>query len=149
MINKENDSYSDELNTKQNRYDKVYLNIAKEFGNLTYSTKRKVGAVIVKNDTIIAQGFNGTPNGFDNKCEDDNNKTQWFVLHAEANAILKCAKNGISCDGATLYVTTSPCKDCAKLILQSGITKVVYIDDYKDMSGVDFLKLCGINVIKK
>lgn len=138
-----------QLDTKQNNYDRLYLKMAIEIGRMSQSNKREVGALIVKNDTIIAHGFNGTPTGFNNKCEDEDNKTYWYVLHAEENAITKCAKNGISCDGATLYITDSPCRNCAKLILQSGIKKVIYINDYSDMSGVEFLRQCGINVIKK
>jgi dCMP deaminase len=134
--------------TKQEKYDKTYLSMATEWGKLSYSTKKKVGALIVKNGMIISDGFNGTPSGFDNCAEDENNKTYWYVLHAEANAILKCAKNGFSCDGGTLYLTLSPCKDCAKLILQSGIKRLVYIKDYKDTAGLDFLRESKIEITK-
>ena len=97
---------------------------------------------------IISDGYNGTPTGFDNCCETNENETHWYVIHGEANAILKCARNGHSCDGSTLYQTHSPCKDCSKLILQSGIKRLVYIEDYKDLSGLDFLKNSGIEIVK-
>ena len=95
---------------------------------------------------IISDGFNGTPTGFDNRCEGDSNETHWYVLHSEANAILKCAKNGISCKGGTMYLTYSPCKDCAKLIFQSGISRLVYNEKYRDNSGIDFLKESNVDI---
>jgi dCMP deaminase len=129
------------------RYDLAYLNMAKEWAKLSHCKRKKVGSLIIKNGMIISDGFNGTPSTFDNSCECDD-VTHWYVLHAEANAILKCAKWGNSCNGATLYITLSPCKDCAKLILQAGITRVVYSDDYKDSSGLDFLRESGIEIKK-
>lgn len=131
---------------KQNKYDKAYLKIAKEWAQLSYCQRKKVGAIIVKDRMIISDGYNGTPSGFENCCEDENNLTKWYVLHAEANAILKVARSTQTCDGATLYITLSPCKECSKLIHQSGITRVVYHNDYKDVSGVDFLKRAGVQV---
>ncbi len=131
---------------KQNKYDKAYLKIAKEWAQLSYCQRKKVGAIIVKDRMIISDGYNGTPSGFENCCEDENNLTKWYVLHAEANAILKVARSTQTCEGATLYITLSPCKECSKLIHQSGITRVVYHDDYKDVSGVDFLKRAGVQV---
>lgn len=134
--------------SKQKRYDLSYLNMAKEWSKLSYCSRKQVGALIVKNGMIISDGYNGTPTGFDNCCEDNNKETHWFVIHAEANAILKCARNGHSCDHATLYLTHSPCKDCSKLILQSGIKRLVYLEDYKDTSGLTFLQKTGIEIIK-
>ncbi len=134
--------------SKQERYDLAYLNMATEWAKLSYSTRKQVGALIVKNGTIISDGFNGTPSGYSNVCEGEDGKTLWFVLHAEANAILKCARYGNSCDGATLYLTMSPCKECSKLILQSGINRVVYSEDYRDDSGLKFLKDSGVEIIK-
>ena len=131
---------------KKEKYDKAYLRIAKEWGNLSYCHRKKVGAIIVKNKMIISDGYNGTPSGFENCCEDDSNATKWYVLHAEANAILKVARSTQSCEDATLYITLSPCKDCSKLIHQSGIKRVVYHNEYKDTSGVDFLRKAGVEV---
>ncbi|WP_318642405.1 deoxycytidylate deaminase [Flavobacterium ardleyense] len=128
------------------RYDHAYLKIAKEWGKLSHCNRKKVGAIIVKDRMIISDGYNGTPSGFDNTCENDIGETHWYVLHAEANAILKVASSTQSCDGATLYITMSPCKDCSKLIHQAGITRVVYLSGYKDMSGVDFLIRAGVKV---
>ena len=129
---------------KKEKYDKAYLRIAKEWGNLSYCQRKKVGAIIVKNKMIISDGYNGTPSGFENCCEDEDNLTKWYVLHAEANAILKVARSTQSCEDATLYITLSPCKDCSKLIHQSGIKRVVYLEEYKDTSGVDFLRKAGV-----
>jgi len=120
--------------------------MAHEWGMLSHCDRKKVGAIIVKNGMIISDGFNGTPTGFDNNCEDEEGYTKWYVLHAEANAILKVAKSTNSCEGATLYLTLSPCKDCAKLIHQSGIKRLVYIKDYKDSSGLKFLKKAGVEL---
>lgn len=125
---------------KQLRYDKAYLRMARSWAELSHCSRKKVGAIIVKDAMIISDGYNGTPAGFDNCCEDDNNDTHWYVLHAEANAILKVAKSTNNAKGATLYLTLSPCKDCSKLILQSGITRVVYMNGYKDDSGIEFLR---------
>jgi dCMP deaminase len=132
---------------KQERYDKAYLRMAKTWASLSHCNRKQVGAIIVKNGMIISDGFNGTPAGFDNCCETDGGETHWYVLHAEANAILKVAKSTNDCNGATLYQTLSPCKDCSKLILQAGIKKVVFIDNYKDTSGIDFLKSAGIETV--
>jgi dCMP deaminase len=131
---------------KQNKYDKAYLKIAKEWGQLSYCQRRKVGAIIVKDRMIISDGYNGTPSGFENCCEDEMGYTKWYVLHAEANAILKVARSTQTCDGATLYITLSPCKECSKLIHQAGITRVVYHESYKDASGIEFLKKAGVVV---
>ena len=120
--------------------------MALEWGNLSHCERKKVGAIIVKNKMIISDGFNGTPSGFDNNCEDENGDTNWYVLHAEANAILKVAASTQSCKGATLYITLSPCKNCSKLIHQAGIVRVVYSTAYKDLSGVEFLQKAGIEV---
>ena len=120
--------------------------MAHEWGMLSHCERKKVGAIIVKNGMIISDGFNGTPTGFDNHCEDEEGYTKWYVLHAEANAILKVAKSTNSCEGATLYLTLSPCKDCAKLIHQSGINRLVYIKEYKDSSGLKFLKKAGVEL---
>ena len=118
--------------------------MAETWGKLSYCKRRQVGAIIVKNRMIISDGYNGTPTGFENVCEDEDNYTKWYVLHAEANAILKVASSTQSCDGATLYVTLSPCRECSKLIHQSGISRVVYSEAYKDLSGVEFLKKAGV-----
>lgn len=128
------------------RYDQAYLRIAREWGQLSYCNRKKVGAIIVKNRMIISDGYNGTPSGFENCCENDSGETHWYVLHAEANAILKVASSTQSCDGATLYITMSPCKDCSKLIHQAGIKRVVYESGYKDQSGVEFLIRAGVQV---
>ena len=132
--------------TKQLQYDKAYLRMASEWAKLSYCERRKVGAIIVKDRMIISDGYNGTPTGYENICEDDEGYTKWYVLHAEANAILKVAASTQSCKGATLYITLSPCKNCSKLIFQAGIIRVVYSTAYKDLSGVDFLKKSGIEV---
>ena len=120
--------------------------MAKEWGELSHCKRKKVGAIIVKNNMIISDGFNGTPSGFDNNCEDSEGNTNWYVLHAEANAILKVAKSTNSCEDATLYLTLSPCKECAKLIHQSGISRLVYSIKYKDVSGLNFLKKAGVKI---
>lgn len=131
---------------KTKKYDIAYLKMAETWGKLSYCKRRQVGAIIVKNRMIISDGYNGTPTGFENVCEDEDNYTKWYVLHAEANAILKVARSTQSCDGATLYVTLSPCRECSKLIHQSGISRVVYSEAYKDLSGVEFLKKAGVKV---
>jgi|TARA_Y100000816_G_C25997698_1_gene521184 dCMP deaminase len=129
---------------KQKKYDYAYLEMAKRWGQLSYCKRKQVGALIVKDRMIISDGYNGTPTGFENVCEDEENYTKWYVLHAEANAILKVASSTQSCKGATLYVTLSPCRDCSKLIHQSGIVRVVYSIEYKDTSGIEFLKKAGV-----
>ena len=131
-----------------NKYDVAYLKMALEWAKLSYCKRKQVGALIVKDRTIISDGYNGTPSGFENCCEDENNKTKWYVLHAEANAILKIARITQSCEGATLYLTLSPCKECSKLIFQSGIKRVVYIQDYPDNEGLVFLKDAGVETLK-
>ena len=133
---------------KQLRYDKAYLRLAKSWASLSYCTRKKVGAIIVKDAIIISDGYNGTPAGFDNCCENEIGETHWYVLHAEANAILKVARSTNNCKGATLYLTHSPCKDCSKLVLQSGIERLVYQEAYKDTSGIDFLLSAGLEVVK-
>ncbi|MFA7448047.1 MAG: dCMP deaminase family protein [Weeksellaceae bacterium] len=134
------------MKKKQLKYDKAYLKMAMEWGKLSHCDRRKVGALIVKDRMIISDGYNGTPSGFENPCEDDDGYTKWYVLHAEANAILKVANSTQSCQNATLYITLSPCKECSKLIHQSGITRVVYVQAYKDSEGIDFLKKAHVEV---
>ncbi|MDC0389211.1 MAG: dCMP deaminase family protein [Flavobacteriaceae bacterium] len=133
-------------NNKQKKYDIAYIKMALEWAKLSYCKRRQVGALIVKDRMIISDGYNGTPTGFENICEDDENYTKWYVLHAEANAIMKVAASTQSSQGATLYITLSPCKECSKLIFQSGIKRVVYYKAYKDLSGVEFLKKAGIEI---
>tara|TARA_B110001450_G_scaffold146406_1_gene136825 strand:+ start:9382 stop:9792 length:411 start_codon:yes stop_codon:yes gene_type:complete len=122
-----------------NKYDHVYLELANNLSKMSYANKKKVGAVIVKDNYIMSYGYNGTPAGYTNDCEDENGKTNWYVLHAEANAITKLVKSGQSSTGSTLYITMSPCKECTKLIIQTGIKRVVYSSKYKDQTGIDFL----------
>ena len=129
---------------KQLKYDKAYLRMAREWAKLSYCQRKQVGAIIVKDRMIISDGYNGTPTGFENFCEDNEGYTKWYVLHAEANAILKVAASTQSSKGATLYITLSPCQNCSKLIHQAGIIRVVYSKAYKDLSGVKFLKQAGI-----
>ncbi len=132
--------------TKQEKYDKAYLRIAQEWGKLSYCERRQVGAIVVKDRMIISDGYNGTPTGFENICEDDDGYTKWYVLHAEANALSKVASSTQSSEGATLYITLSPCKECSKLIHQSGIKRVVYQIAYKDDSGLKFLNKAGVEL---
>lgn len=132
---------------KQMIYDKAYLRMAMEWAKLSYCSRKKVGALIVKDRTIISDGYNGTPTGFPNVCENVNNQTYWYVLHAEANAILKVASSTQSAKGATLYITMSPCKDCSKLIHQAGIVRLVYHIHYKDSSGLDFLRKANVEIL--
>ncbi|MFM7667967.1 MAG: deoxycytidylate deaminase [Bacteroidota bacterium] len=131
---------------KQLKYDRAYLRLAASWAILSHCNRKKVGAIIVKDGMIISDGYNGTPSGFDNCCENELGETHWYVLHAEANAILKVAKSTNNCLGATLYLTLSPCKDCSKLVIQSGITRVVFQHGYKDPEGVNFLKSAGVLV---
>lgn len=133
---------------KQARYDKAYLRMAQTWAGLSHCVRKQVGALIVKDGMVISDGYNGTPAGFDNCCENEIGETHWYVLHAEANAILKVAKSTNNCVGATLYLTLSPCPDCSKLVLQAGIRRVVYINDYKDTRGLDFLINAGLEVIQ-
>ncbi|WP_028892202.1 dCMP deaminase family protein [Tenacibaculum sp. 47A_GOM-205m] len=134
------------LKKKQLKYDIAYLKMAKEWGQLSHCIRKKVGALIVKDRMIISDGYNGTPSGFENFCEDEEGYTKWYVLHAEANAILKVASSTQSCKGATLYITLSPCQQCSKLIHQAGIKRVVYSQAYKDRSGLDFLEKAGVEL---
>ena len=133
---------------KQDRYDRAYLKMAAEWAKLSHCRRKQVGALIVKNGMIIADGYNGTPAGFPNSCEDESGDTLWYVLHAEANAITKVARSNNSATDATLYITLSPCKECSKLILQAGIRRVVYQIAYKDCSGMDILEQAGVQVVQ-
>lgn len=133
---------------KQIQFDHSYLDMARIWANNSYCVRRKVGALIVKNKMIISDGYNGTPSGFENVCENEDGHTKGYVLHAEANAITKVAKSNNSSDGATLYVTAAPCLECAKLIIQAGIKRVVYQDEYRVMDGIDLLLRAGIEVCK-
>ena len=137
----------DTNNEKQLTLDKRYIRMASIWAENSYCTRRQVGALIVKNQRIISDGYNGTPSGFENVCEDANNVTKPYVLHAEANAITKIARSNNSSDGATLYVTASPCIECAKLIIQAGIKRVVYSEKYRLEDGLDLLKRANIEVI--
>lgn len=130
------------------RFDERYLEMATIWAKNSYCKRRQVGALIVKDRMIISDGYNGTPAGFENVCEEESGITKPYVLHAEANAITKVAKSGNSSAGATLYVTASPCMECAKLIIQSGITRVVYKDEYRLTDGVDLLRRAGVEVEK-
>jgi dCMP deaminase len=123
--------------------------MAKEWAKLSHCNRKQVAALLVKNGVIISDGYNGTPSGFPNACENESGETHWYVLHAEANAILKVAKSTNNAHGSTLYITLSPCKDCCKLILQSGIIRMVYLDAYKDTTAIDFLKNSGIEVVQR
>tara|TARA_B100000902_G_scaffold397696_1_gene462264 strand:+ start:2248 stop:2670 length:423 start_codon:yes stop_codon:yes gene_type:complete len=134
--------------SKQEKYDIAYLKMAQEWAKLSHCSRRKVGALIVKENMIISDGYNGTPSGFNNCCEDEKGETFWYVLHAEANAILKTASSTHNCKDSTLYLTMSPCRECSKLILQAGIKRVVYITEYKDLSGIKFLKKAGIETLR-
>jgi len=132
---------------KQKQFDKSYLNMAQEWAKNSYCRRRQVGALIVKDKMIISDGYNGTPAGFENICEDEAGKTKAYVLHAEANAITKVAKSGNSSAGATMYVTTAPCLECAKLIIQAGITRLVFRDPYSVSDGIDLLKRVGVEIV--
>jgi dCMP deaminase len=134
---------------KENKYHKKYLEIAQKISELSHSNKKKVGTIIVKNSSIISDGYNGTPYGYDNQCEDLDGNTKWYTLHSEANAITKLVRiGGLSAEDAILYSTLSPCKECAKLILQCGIKKVYYLEEYRDISGINFLSNSGIEICK-
>jgi dCMP deaminase len=133
---------------KQQKYDLAYLAMAKRWSELSHCTRKKVGALIVKDRMIISDGYNGTPTGFENPCEDEENYTKWYVLHAEANAILKVAGSTQSCKGATLYLTLSPCRECSKLVYQAGIKRLVFDKAYKDTTGLDFLQKAGVEVLQ-
>lgn len=132
--------------TKQELLDHRYMRMARIWAENSYCERRKVGALLVKDQMIISDGYNGTPAGFENVCEDDTNRSKPYVLHAEANAITKVARSSNSSDGATLYVTASPCIECSKLIIQAGIKRVVYGEEYRIMDGIDILKRAGVVV---
>ena len=135
--------------TKQEQFDRSYLEMARVWAKNSYCTRRKVGALLVKDRMIISDGFNGTPAGFENICEDPaTGKTKPYVLHAEANAITKVAKSGNNSQGATLYVTDAPCMECAKLIIQAGIKRVVYLIEYSVRDGIELLRRAGVEVCK-
>ena len=129
-----------------NKFDEKYMEMAAVWATNSYCKRRQVGALLVKDRMIISDGYNGTPSGFENICEDENGVTKPYVLHAEANAISKIAKSGNSAEGATLYVTASPCMECSKLIIQAGIKRVCYRDEYRLTDGVDLLRKAGIEV---
>lgn len=133
---------------KQKQFDLSYLEMARVWSKNSYCQRRQVGALIVKDNMIISDGYNGTPSGFENICEDETGHTKPYVLHAEANAITKVAKSGNNSKGATLYVTAAPCIECAKLIIQSGIERVIYMDEYRVTDGIDLLRRAGIEVSK-
>ena len=134
------------MKNKQLKYDIAYLKIAEEWSKLSHCKRKQVGSLIVKDKMIISDGYNGTPSGFENFCEDEDGYTKWYVLHAEANAIAKVSGSTQSTKGSTLYITLSPCKECSKLIFQSGISRVVYSKKYKDLSGIEFLIKSGVSV---
>ena len=129
---------------RQKQYDLVYLKMAEQIGMLSYCKRKQVGCLIVKDDNILSSGFNGSPKGMDNFCEDESGETLWYVLHAESNAISKLARSTQSSEGATLYINLSPCKNCSKLILQSGIKRVVYSKQHSCYEGIIFLKQQGV-----
>ena len=133
---------------KQRQLDIRYIKMARIWAENSYCVRLQVGALLVKNKMIISDGYNGTPSGFENICEDENGKTKPYVLHAEANAITKVAKSNNSSEGSTLYVTSSPCIECAKLIIQSGIRRVVYCDDYHSNDGLELLRRVGIETVR-
>ena len=136
------------MDSKQLKFDRSYLRMAQVWAENSYCNRRKVGALIVKDKMIISDGYNGTPSGFENVCEDEDGHTKPYVLHAEANAITKVAKSNNSSNGATLYVTAAPCMECAKLIIQSGIRRVVYVESYRLSDGIELLERGGIEVIQ-
>jgi len=135
------------MNNKQTKFDQRYLEMARIWAKNSYCTRRQVGALVVKNNMIISDGYNGTPSGFENVCEDDNGVTKPYVLHAEANAITKLARSNNNSGGATIYITASPCIECAKLIIQAGIKRVVYGEKYRLMDGIELLERAGIEVV--
>lgn len=134
--------YSSEsiLTAKQIKQDMIYLTMSKIWSKMSVCKRAQVGALLVKNNTIISDGFNGTPSGMNNCCEDENDNTYWYVMHAESNLITKLGKSSISGEGGTMYVTLSPCRDCSKLILQSGISRIVFMESYRILDGITFLK---------
>jgi Deoxycytidylate deaminase len=137
------------VNTEKTaKFDKSYLEMAAVWARNSYCKRRQVGAILVKGNMIISDGFNGTPSGFENICEDDNDETKPYVLHAEANAITKVARSNNSSEGSTLYITSSPCVECAKLIIQAGIKRVVFSDNYRISDGIELLKRANIEVVQ-
>ena len=136
------------VSEKQKQFDLSYLRMAQVWSENSYCVRRKVGALIVKDKMIISDGYNGTPAGFENVCKNDLGQTKSYVLHAEANAITKVAKSNNSSEGATLYVTDAPCMECAKLIIQAGIRRVVYNKDYRNTEGLELLERAGIEICK-
>lgn len=137
-----------EVPSKQQQFDLRYIQMARVWAKNSYCKRRQVGALLVKDRMIISDGYNGTPSGFENECEEENGESKPYVLHAEANAITKVAKSNNSSEGATLYITASPCLDCAKLIIQAGITRVVYGDEYRITDGIKLLEKAGIEIVK-
>jgi len=135
------------MQDKQEKFDRRYLEMAAVWAKNSYCQRRKVGAILVKNNMIISDGYNGTPSGFENVCEDEQGVTKPYVLHAEANAITKVAKSNNSSEGATMYITSSPCVECAKLIIQAGISRVVYCENYRSADGVALLERAGMKVV--
>lgn len=135
------------MDKKRHDLDNRYMSMAKIWAENSYCQRRKVGALIVKDNMIISDGYNGTPSGFENVCEDENGLTKPYVLHAEANAITKIARSNNNSDGATLYVTASPCIECAKLIIQAGIKRVIYAEKYRLTDGIDLLERAGVEVV--
>ncbi len=135
------------MNNNRISKDEMYMKITQVISERSYCKRKKVGCIIVKDNMIISDGYNGTPTGFENNCEDQNNKTKAYVLHAEANALTKLAKSTQNSDGSTLYVTMSPCYECSKLIIQTGIKKVIFKEKYRVTDGLDLLKKSGIEVV--
>ncbi len=146
MLKEQQITYPDPL--KQDRYDRAYLKMAVEWARLSHCNRKKVGALLVKDGMIISDGYNGTPSGFPNECEDHAGDTLWYVLHAEANAIMKIARSTNAAKDSTLYITLSPCKECCKLILQAGIRRMVYMQLYKDETAVHFLHNAGLDIVQ-
>ena len=136
------------MTDKQRILDGRYLRMARIWSENSYCGRRKVGALLVKDQMIISDGYNGTPSGFENKCEDEEGRTKPYVLHAEANAITKVAKSANNCDGSTLYITAAPCLECSKLIIQAGIRRVVYSEDYRSEDGLNLLRKVGIECVQ-
>jgi dCMP deaminase len=147
MIEEKTPQSETQANVKQRNLDLRYLRMARIWAENSYCKRRQVGALVVKNKMIISDGYNGTPSGFENVCEDDDNVTKPYVLHAEANAITKLAKSNNNSEGATIYITASPCIECAKLIIQAGIKRVVYGEKYRLEDGINLLRKANIEVI--
>jgi len=133
---------------KQEKYDRAYLKMAMEWARLSHCTRKQVGALLVKDSMIISDGYNGTPSGFPNECEDEEGDTRWYVLHAEANAIMKVARSTNAAKDSTLYITLSPCRECCKLVLQAGIRRMVFVNAYKDETAIHFLREAGVDVVQ-